>query len=118
MYQVKWFSKMKGYGFVENSEQKQFFVHHTDIQVGDGFRYLKEGEYIRGVEEMMETTPSSDDTDTPRVKIAQIRAPMDGGKLMCEIERTKRSQNRHPSSGPRRDRRSRGNDDEHEQTES
>lgn len=78
MYQVKWFSKKKGYGFVEDSNQKEFFVHHTDIQISEGFRYLREGEYISGTEEPM---------DDGKVKIAQIKAPMDGGKLMCEVER-------------------------------
>ena len=83
MYQVKWFSKKKGYGFVEDSTGKEFFVHHTDIQVSDGFRYLREGEYVVGSEEAMEGD---------KVKISQIRAPMDGGKLMCEVERrTRRS---------------------------
>ena len=75
MYQVKWFSKKKGYGF----------VHHTDIQVGDGFRYLREGEYVVGSEEAMEGD---------KVKIAQIRAPMDNGKLMCEVERKTRKMGR------------------------
>jgi CspA family cold shock protein len=82
MYQVSWFSKKKGYGFVEDSEHKQFFVHHTDIQVSDGFRYLKEGEFISGVQEPM---------DGDKVKIAQIKAPMEGGRLMCEIERQMRA---------------------------
>lgn len=89
MYQVKWFSKKKGYGFVEDSQHKQFFVHHTDIKVADGFRYLKEGEYIAGEEESM-----GDD----KVKIGQIRAPMDGGRLMCEVERRTRGA-RNASSG-------------------
>jgi cold shock CspA family protein len=81
MYQVKWFSKKKGYGFVEDSAGKEFFVHHTDIQVSDGFRYLREGEYVVGSEEAM---------DGDKVKVAQIRAPMEGGKLMCEVERRTR----------------------------
>ena len=81
MYQVKWFSKKKGYGFVEDSTGKEFFVHHTDIQVSDGFRYLREGEYVVGSEEAMEGD---------KVKVAQIRAPMEGGKLMCEVERRTR----------------------------
>lgn len=81
MYQVKWFSKKKGYGFVEDSDKKQFFVHHTDIQVGDGFRYLKEGEIVSGEEESM---------DDGKVKVAQIRSPMQGGRLMCEVERRTR----------------------------
>lgn len=81
MYQVKWFSKKKGYGFVENSERQQFFVHHSDLQVDDGFRYLKEGEYITGTEEVMEDG---------KVKLANIHAPMRSGKLMCEVERNRR----------------------------
>jgi len=81
MYQVKWFSKKKGYGFVEDSAGKEYFVHHTDIQVSDGFRYLREGEYVVGSEEAMEGD---------KVKVAQIRAPMEGGKLMCEVERRAR----------------------------
>ena len=81
MYQVKWFSKKKGYGFVEDSAGKEYFVHHTDIQVGDGFRYLREGEYVEGNQAEM---------DDNKVKIAQIRAPMENGKLMCEVERRSR----------------------------
>ena len=52
MYQVKWFSK-KRLWFCQDSE-KQYFVHHSDIKVNDGFRYLKQGEYVTGVTEDME----------------------------------------------------------------
>lgn len=78
LYQVKWFSKKKGYGFVESEEGTEYFVHHTDIQVESGFRYLKQGEYVRGSPESME-----DD----KVKLAKINAPMNNGMLMCEVER-------------------------------
>uniref|UniRef100_A0AB39J9J2 Cold-Shock Protein n=1 Tax=Florenciella sp. virus SA2 TaxID=3240092 RepID=A0AB39J9J2_9VIRU len=78
MYQVKWFSKKKGYGFVESEDKKEYFVHHTDIQVDNGFRYLKQGEYVVGVPETMEGD---------KVKLGKISPPMEGGLLMCEVEK-------------------------------
>ena len=79
LYQVKWFSKKKGYGFVEGKDQTEYFVHHTDIQVDSGFRYLKQGELIVGVPEKM---------DGDKVKLAKISSPMEGsGHLMCEVEK-------------------------------
>lgn len=78
LYQVKWFSKKKGYGFVHGSDGKEYFVHHTDINVDDGFRYLKQGEYVLGVPETMEND---------KVKLAKITPPMEGGTLMCEVEK-------------------------------
>lgn len=78
LYQVKWFSKKKGYGFVHSGEGKEYFVHHTDIQLENGFRYLKQGEYVVGVPETMEND---------KVKLAKISAPMENGKMMCEVEK-------------------------------
>ena len=80
LYQVKWFSKKKGYGFVEGKDQTEYFVHHTDIQVDNGFRYLKQGELVVGEPEKM---------DGDKVKLAKISSPMVGGMLMCEVEKTK-----------------------------
>jgi CspA family cold shock protein len=71
MFQVKWFNKRKGYGFVSGD----LFVHHSDIQVS-GYKYLKRGEYVMG-----EVTESGG-----KKKLSNIRAPMEGGKLMCEVE--------------------------------
>ena len=71
MFQVKWFNKRKGYGFVSGD----LFVHHSDIQVS-GYKYLKRGEYVIG--EVTETGGKK--------KLSNIRAPMEGGKLMCEVE--------------------------------
>ena len=76
LYQVKWFSKKKGFGFVKDSQGEDIFVHHSDIQV-DGFRYLKEGEFVTGVIDTM---------DDGKKKVAQIQAPMSGGSLMCQVE--------------------------------
>lgn len=42
---VKWFSTEKGYGFIEQDEGEDVFVHHSDIQ-GTGFKDLDEGEKV------------------------------------------------------------------------
>jgi CspA family cold shock protein len=82
-YQVKWFSKKKGYGFVEDSSKQEYFVHHSDIQIKDGFRYLKKGEYILGEPQTM---------DNGKVKISKISAPMENGMLMCEVDKHSRDE--------------------------
>ena len=90
MYQVTWFSKKKGYGFVEDSSKKQYFVHHSDICVTDGFRYLKQGEIVVGTPEKMEGD---------KVKLGQIKSPMEGGLLMCQIDKMNRENRRQAASG-------------------
>jgi CspA family cold shock protein len=42
---VKWFSKEKGYGFIQREGAPDVFVHHTAIS-GSGFRSLQEGERV------------------------------------------------------------------------
>lgn len=43
---VKWFSDLKGYGFISAIEDEQeVFVHHTAIE-GSGFRTLHEGDAV------------------------------------------------------------------------
>ncbi len=42
---VKWFSDKKGYGFIEQKEGGDVFVHFSAIQ-GSGFRTLSEGEHV------------------------------------------------------------------------
>lgn len=43
---VKWFNKQKGYGFIEQKDGKDLFVHYTGIK-GDGFKNLQEGEPVQ-----------------------------------------------------------------------
>ncbi|MGZ0050470.1 cold-shock protein [Brevibacillus gelatini] len=42
---VKWFSKEKGYGFIERDGGPDVFVHYSAI-TGTGYRNLEEGEYV------------------------------------------------------------------------
>jgi CspA family cold shock protein len=43
---VKWFNEKKGFGFIENDEGGDVFVHYSAIQ-GTGFKTLYEGQRIR-----------------------------------------------------------------------
>ncbi len=43
---VKWFSKQKGYGFIEKDNGGDVFVHFSSI-MGDGFRTLEEGQEVQ-----------------------------------------------------------------------
>ena len=42
---VKWFNDSKGYGFIQQSEGEDVFVHFSAI-VGEGFRTLHEGDEV------------------------------------------------------------------------
>jgi CspA family cold shock protein len=42
---VKWFNNSKGYGFIEQTEGNDLFVHFSAI-LSEGFRTLQEGEEV------------------------------------------------------------------------
>ena len=42
---VKWFSNKKGYGFIEQENGPDVFVHHNAINA-TGFKSLKEGDKV------------------------------------------------------------------------
>ncbi len=43
---VKWFNEKKGFGFIEQDNGTDLFVHHTAI-TGEGFKTLSEGQKVR-----------------------------------------------------------------------
>lgn len=42
---VKWFNEKKGYGFIEQEDGPDVFVHHSGIDA-QGFRTLNEGDQV------------------------------------------------------------------------
>ena len=42
---VKWFSNVKGYGFIEQEGGQDVFVHYSSIQ-GEGYKKLEEGDLV------------------------------------------------------------------------
>ena len=42
---IKWFSDSKGYGFIQQEDGPDVFVHYSAIQ-GEGYRTLKEGQQV------------------------------------------------------------------------
>ena len=55
---VKWFSNRKGYGFIEQEEGNDIFVHHSAINM-EGFRTLAEGDRVEFEIEMGDRGPAA-----------------------------------------------------------
>ena len=61
--QVKWFNEKKGYGFIQQENGQDLFVHYSAIQ-SEGFKTLTEGQRVRFE---VEDTPKG-----PKAKNVQI----------------------------------------------
>ena len=42
---MKWFNNKKGYGFIEQEDGKDLFVHFSNIDM-DGFKTLEDGDRV------------------------------------------------------------------------
>ena len=90
---VKWFDKMKGYGFVQQLHtENDYFVHYSQLQCDDDQRtkYLVAGEYIQFniSEPVVGTTTVNDDTPS------QVAVDVSGilnGPLMYETQQSNRT---------------------------
>jgi CspA family cold shock protein len=61
---VKWFSRVKGYGFIApDDEEKEIFVHFSGIE-GDGYRNLEQGQRVSY---LVEDTPKGPQAVSVRV---------------------------------------------------
>ena len=55
---VKWFSNQKGYGFIEQEDGPDVFVHHSKINAS-GFKSLDEGDRVTFEIEQGQKGPSA-----------------------------------------------------------
>ena len=60
---IKWFNEKKGYGFIQQDDGGDLFVHYTALS-GTGFRTLYEGQRVQFE---VETTPKG-----PKAKNVEI----------------------------------------------
>ena len=56
---VKWFNDAKGFGFIEQTDGPDVFVHHSAIQA-DGFKTLKEGQSVTMEVSKCQKSPQSE----------------------------------------------------------
>lgn len=43
---VKWFNNEKGYGFIEQENDEDIFIHYSQIEK-EGYKTLKDGDYVQ-----------------------------------------------------------------------
>ena len=67
---VKWFNNTKGYGFIENPDGEDIFIHYSSI-LSDGYKTLVEGQYVEF--ELVETDKGLQAKNVVEIKAALIK---------------------------------------------
>jgi CspA family cold shock protein len=57
---VKWFNATKGFGFIQQDQGEDVFVHYSAIS-GDGYRTLEEGQRVEFVVVQGQKSPQAQD---------------------------------------------------------
>ena len=66
---VKWFNNTKGYGFIENSNGEDIFIHYSAI-LSDGYKTLVEGQFVEF--ELVETAKGLQAKNVVEIKTALV----------------------------------------------
>lgn len=68
---VRWFSRVKGYGFIQpDGQEKDVFVHYSAI-VGDGYRNLHQGQRVEFAIESTDKGPQA-------IQVVGMEVPQEG----------------------------------------
>ena len=69
---VKWFNSSKGYGFIEQEEGPDVFVHHSGINAS-GFKALNEGDRVTFDIEQGQKGPAAVNVTVVQSNISELK---------------------------------------------